>query len=937
MIRYYLAMIALVLASALHAQTTPATPIAVRGVVTDSSGAPLTGVSVTLLRAADSVLTRFGATDTEGRFLLKKVPAGSYVLQASYLGYANAYRPVTVAAEPVDLGAIALQPSSALLGGVDIQAEHSPLRIRRDTIEYNAGAFQTQPGAVVEDLLKKLPGVEVQPDGSIRAHGKEVRQVTVDGKEFFGNDPQIATKNLPADAVDKVQVFDKKSDQAEFSGVDDGRRQRTINLELKEDKKQGVFGNAGAGYGTDNRYEGRFNVNRFNKNTQFSGIGNINNTNQRGFSFNDYMNFMGGIQNFFGGGGGGMRSVRVQFDSEDDMPPVGMGPAEGYNNIGAGGLNFNHEFNPDVKLNASYFYNRIDSEVDRFTQRQNLFGENSFNQDQTDLRDNLQNQHRLNATLRWSLDSSQNFILRAGAGIQDGRVNSLQDSRSATLAGLLQNTGERRYQSERGAHQFNSSLVYRRRLARPGRSLVAELSGSLRDNQRDADLFALNQYFGADTAAIDRDTVNQRQDQGDNQANYAASVSFTEPLGKRRYLEAHVAVQNYRNTLAKDFYDIRYDPNRRESLNNLLSDQFRQDFLYSRAGLNYRLNRKDYNITVGAAYQLSQLNGESRRADTPFRRDFHNVLPSFRLNYNFSSSHNLSFDYETSVREPNLEQLQPVVDNSDPLNLYQGNPNLRPEYQHNFNLHYVRFDQFTSSSLFANVFATYSAHPIVNARVVDTLFRQIMQPVNVDYGLTINGFGGYSMPLKPLRSRVRLETGLRFNRGLNFVNEQENTTDRLTASVDLSLENRDKEVWDLTVGARLEHNQSWFSAGAALNQTYLNQVYYGDLTVNLGKYWAVSGGMDYRIFGGEAFAERRELPIGRASVTRYLLKDRRGQLKLSVFDLLNRNAGIRRSSDLNLIEEVRIPTLARYALLSFTYQLSDFGGPNVTVDIRGGR
>ncbi|HPI09019.1 MAG TPA: TonB-dependent receptor, partial [Saprospiraceae bacterium] len=386
--------------------------VTVEGAVADSSGIGLPSASVVLLQQKDSVMHAFGLSGPEGRFAVKRVAPGDYILQITYLGYQTYAQRVSVPADQpkFSLEKILLAPSNTLLNAVDITAQQAPISIRKDTIEYNAGAFQTQPGSVVEDLLRKLPGVEVQQDGTIKAQGETVQNVLVEGKEFFGNDPKIATKNLPADAVDKVQVFDKKSDMAEFTGIEDGRDQKTINLKLKADKKQGHFGNVSAGYGTENRYQGKFNLNRFSKKMQFSAIGAANNTNEQAFSFEDYINVMGGLSNFMTGGGSGR--VRIEINEDSGIPLPGS-TSRGFTDTQAGGLNLNYEFSQKTELNGNYFFNRIENDLDRLATRQNLLGFGNYDSRDQELRNSENMNHRLNLTLRHKIDSFQNIIARA--------------------------------------------------------------------------------------------------------------------------------------------------------------------------------------------------------------------------------------------------------------------------------------------------------------------------------------------------------------------------------------------------------------------------------------------------------------------------------------------------------------------------------------------
>lgn len=287
----------------------------IKGTVTDSSRAAMPSATVMLMSAKDSSLVNFTVTDAQGGFELRNVSRGDYRVQITFVGFAPFSKSVLASdfvSPVVSVGELQLQPATKQLDEVLVMGEKAPVTVKRDTIEFNAGSFKTQANANVEDLLKKMPGIQVETDGSIRAQGEQVQRVMVDGREFFGRDPKLATRNLPADAVDKVQVFDKKSDQAVFTGIDDGQREKTINLELKEEKRNGAFGTLTAGGGTDSRWQGRASINKFGKGSQLSLLGMGNNVNEQGFSIDDYMNFSGGTRQVMGGGG----SVRVQLSGE---------------------------------------------------------------------------------------------------------------------------------------------------------------------------------------------------------------------------------------------------------------------------------------------------------------------------------------------------------------------------------------------------------------------------------------------------------------------------------------------------------------------------------------------------------------------------------------------------------------------------------------------
>ncbi|MDX2247194.1 MAG: TonB-dependent receptor [Bacteroidia bacterium] len=898
----------------------------VSGTVLDTAQAPLMAATVTLLKATDSVLVAFSLSDKTGKFAFKKVKPGDYILQITYIGFRQKSVPVSVKGDTpeINLGTISLEALDVSLGEVTIEGRRTPILINKDTIEYNADAFQTQPNAVVEDLLRKLPGVEVEQDGTIKAQGKEVRKVYVDGKEFFGDDPKIASKNLPADAVDKVQVYDKKSDFAEFTGIDDGQREKTINLALKEDKKKGVFGNVSGGYGTQNRYEGRANVNRFTKKLQFSGLGMLNNTNQQGFGIDDYINFMGGLQNMMSsGGGGGGGSFRISLNATDLGLPINNGPGAGFTTTSAGGLNFNYDFNKKTKLTSNYFYSGIKNEKESSTFRQNFLGENTFDsQENTDQISRNQN-HRVNMTLRHEIDSFKNIIFRSNFGFNDAGFDIASDSRVYNPLGLVQNSNDRTNASEGNNISFRNSFTYRQRFAKKGRAIVASANVGIQDDEKEAWIESLNRYWEVDSTFSD--SLSQEQIQRSDQLDYSARLTYTEPLGKGKFLAFNLSHQNYGNKLIRDVFDIRPNDIPQQILNTDLSNHYQRGYFYERAGVDFQYNRKKFNFTTGVNFQQSRLRGEILTNGTTIRQNFLNILPVVRANYDFTTSTNLGFDYETSVQEPSLEQLQPIADNSNPLSIVVGNPNLRPEYSHQMNLRFNSYSAFTFTSLFANLEATYTQNKITHSRSIDSLFRQVTMPVNVARDLRLSGSVSFGTPIKPLKSRINLDLRTLYNRGILFVNSQENNVDRLINSAGLSIENRNKEVVDIVLGVDYDHNLTRYSESSDLNQAFANQRYYADFSLNFAKTWAVRTGMDYAVYAGTAFNEETRIPLWRASVSKYVLKNRRGEIKLSAFDMLNQNLGFSRTSELNYIEEVQTLTLSRYFLLSFTYNLSKFG------------
>lgn len=910
-----------------------------KGVVVDSSALPLVSATVVLMNASDSILVGFTMTDGKGTFELKNQPAGSFLLQLSYIGYATKYKQVTLEEERVvDIGTIKMEEQQQLLEQVEVKADRIPLRLKSDTLEYDAGAFQVQPTDVVEDLLKKLPGVEVDRDGTIRAQGEEVQRVMVDGKEFFGNDPKIASKNLPADAVDKVQVYNKKSDQSEFSGIDDGQREKTINLELKEDKKKGYFGNTDIGAGTDGRYAGKASINRFSPEQQLSFIGMANNTNEQGFSINDYLNFMGGLQAMMSGGGGAMR---LELDSDQmGLPMNAFGGNNGFTTTWAGGLNFNNEFGKKTELNGSYFFNRMNNDIDRTLKRDNFLADKTFTTLQNSLQESLNMNHRFNFTLDHKLNDKQSLKLRSNFTYNESDFESFSNVQNLTDS-ALENTSDQFNTYGGNNVGVNSSLLYRRKFDKKGRTFSTTFNFSLKEDDKEGDLETLTNYYEKGDVLLRQDTILQDNVQQNNQNGYGLRVSYTEPIGKRKYLEFNYLHQKNTDKIDREVYDREGPTDADRVFNDHLSNRYNSGYTYNRGGLNFRWNKKKSNLTSGLSLQQSSLDGDLISNGLNINKSFTNLLPSMRWSYEFSMSQRLSIDYDTEVGAPSITQLQPIVDNSNPFDIYVGNPDLRPEYNHRVALRFMSFSQATLTNFFMNFNLRYTTDKISESQTIDDLFVRTSQPINVVEDLTLRGMVSFGTLLRFMKARINLDLNGVYNQGISLINTVENQTNRLVSSANISLENRFKEKFDLAIGADISYNQTTYSIKADLNQDYINQTYYLDFTLNLPKGFNFETSMDYSIYSGLSDGFNEEIPIWNAAISKYILKDKRGQIRLSAVDLLNQNTGINRRAELNYVIDERIRSLGRYVMLSFHYSLKGFGNVNgpggIRVETRGRR
>jgi hypothetical protein len=889
--------------------------LTIKGVVSDSAAKPLDFATVMLLNPQDSSLLGFDRTNEAGVFELKNLAPANYLLKITYVGHNPFTKSIDNQAVGVlDLGNIQMKAVSKELAEIVIEGEKAPVTFKRDTIEFNAGSFKTKPNAAVEDLLKKLPGVQVERDGSVKVQGQQVQRVMVDGKDFFGRDPKIATQNLPADAVDKVQVFDRKSDQAVFSGIDDGQREKTINLELKEKHKKGAFGNFMAGLGSNERFESKMNLNRFTQKSQISLIGMGNNVNQQGFSIDEYINFTGGLQRAMGGGG----AFRLQIDGDNQN---GMPLNFGGNNFGlmrtlAGGLNFNHQFSKKTEINGSYFYNQLNNNLERELTRQNFLPNGTFNFNQNNLQNTQNDNHRLNLTLEHKIDSVNSIRFTTAVNYNQTRQNIDSENQTLNSNNVIENEGERNTQALGTGFNMNSSLLYRHKFKKKGRTFSTNFNFILSENDNDGALQAVNRYFGNNTITQNFNQTNTQIN--DNQA-LSLNVSYTEPIAKRMYLEANYNFRKNLNQVNREVFDIE---NENPIFNPLLSNKFNSDYTFHRPGMNFRINRKKYNFATGLSFQNTRLVGNLLSLNAKIDRSFSNILPNIRFNYDFSNSKHLNINYETSVREPSVNQLQPVVNNADPLNIYIGNPNLRPEYQQQLLVNFMTFDAISNISFFANLNAVYSSNSIVESLNIDEQFVRTTTPVNVANNSYLNGNLSFGFPIKKLKSRINIGSNANLSRGINLLNNLSSFFYQQGISGNARYEFRPNDNFDFSLSADLRRQNTIYQFSEARNQSFLNQTYTAETNLTLPWKMQFNSLFDFLIFKSQSNPFTQKIPLWNISWSKFFLKGQAGELKLSVVNILNRNVGATQNASLNFVEQERIRSLGRYFMVSFTYALN---------------
>lgn len=910
--------------------------INIRGTLKDSANSPLPSATVLLLNAKDSALVNFAASGHDGSFEIVNVRKQNYLLKITYVGYKPhmlALDLVTVGRD-FDVGAISLQPEVNQLDELMITAARDPVTIKKDTIEFNAESFKTPENAAVEELLKRLPGVEVDNDGTIRAQGEQVRRVTVDGKSFFGTDPKIATKNLPADAIAKVQVYDKKSDQAVFTGIDDGQREKTINLELKEEKRKGAFGNVTAGVGDQERFQARANINRFQKHKQISFLGLANNINQQGFGMDEYLNFTAGSQRMLGGRGGTFR-IELNGDDQNGVPIAFGNGSRGLLSTYAGGVNFNRTIKKNTEFNSSYFYNQLRGDVETGLDRINYLpggDEHHMNENSRQLSTN--HNHRLNAEVDHKIDSLNSLKLTTSLSLNTTSLEEVSATTLRNIDGLL-NESSRRIFSSGNNNSVNNNLLWRHRFGKKGRTISTNVLFALAENSRSGKLNALVDKTDEDNS----NEIVQTNRQTVENMLYGSTISYTEPLGNRKYLELNYTFRENRNDVSRHVFDVLGNETH---FNNQLSVQYSSAFQYHRGGINFRLNKSNYTLTTGASFQQTRLKGLLELQQVRIQKGYQNILPVLRFDYDFSTTRRISVHYETSVQEPTIQQLQPVVDNGDPLNLYVGNPALRPAYSQNVRLNFSTFNPGS----FVSVFGFLDARHTDNAITISQSFTKdgvrVSQPVNVRENKSLSGNIAFGMPVNAIKSRFNLSATAEGQQGILVVNDVETETKQSSVGSRLRWDFRLQEVFDFALHINISRQSVAYDSDREGDQVFFNNTYTAEGGINFLKRLRFNSQFELLVYNNTTSRFRQEVPLWNASISVFMLKARSGELRLGVTNLLDRNVGYSQTATLNYFDQRQTNNLGRYFMVSFVYALNKQlnplgmrpGGPNMIRIIR---
>ena len=792
--------------------------ITINGMVIDSVlKKPLNSATISLANAKDSSLLSFTRSEEDGYFEVKNVKAGKYLLSISYIGYEHLWLSLTVGANAkVDLGNIYLMDASKMTT-VTVTARRPPVVINNDTVEFNSENFKTVPNAVVEDLLKKMPGIEVDKSGAITVNGKTVTKVFVNGKEMFTGDPKMATKNLAADAIDKIQVYDRKSDQAMFTGIDDGSEETAINLKMKKDRNNSTFGKLSAGGGTPERFDASGNVNRFNNDMQLSVIGAANNTNRQGFSNGDISSFSGA-----GGGGRGGGGVTISFNGGGGGTDNN---AQGIATTLSTGVNYSNVFNDKkTDFNANLAVSDVERNNNSKSFTQNLTPGNSFNRSSVSNITTDNQQQKFGSVIDHKVSESFSFKFTPNITRQHNTSLRIDTTITSLTDGTITNEATTNSTSATDALNASSNLLLRKKFAKKGRTISSTITNSYNESTSNGTQFTEQLFYAAGNVINDSilDQVNIRK--GSTTA-YSANVVYTEPITKKSLLEFNAYLNKSIGSSRREVRD-----NNTGILNTELSNEFNSDYTYTGGGINFRANQKKFNFSTGFSLQNTNLKGENVSKNTKLSQDFQDILPTATFQYNFSQTKNFNINYRTSTQQPSITQLQPVLDQSNINYQSIGNPDLKRSYVHNLNLRYFASKILAQKNFFATLNASTTNNSIVNKDSV--LPSRVIRstPVNVNGAYRINGGLNYGFGIKKIYSRFNFGINGGFNNNISYANGLLNTIVTKSVGPSFSYTFQLEEVIDIDLSTRYSFSKTNNAINAGLNTNFLTKVFSADVT-----------------------------------------------------------------------------------------------------------
>lgn len=889
----------------------------VSGKVVDKEGEPLMGATVRVT-TKDLVYVTGASTGLDGSFTFSVSKDKSYIVKIIYIGYKDLEKHIEATESSLEMGQIKLQENAQKLAEIEVVTVQTRGEQKGDTTAFNAGAFKTNPDATAEDLIKKMPGVTSDGSG-VKVNGEAVQKILVDGKPFFGDDPNAALKNLPADIIDKVEIFDKMSDQSQFTGFNDGEQSKTINIVTKKGKNIGQFGRIYGGYGTDDRYNAGATLNSFNSTRRVSLLLLSNNINQQNFSVSDITGAVGsaGGNNRGGGRQGGNSSLLTS-------------PQNGNTTTQSAGLNYTDEWGKKIKVSGSYFYNYGDNR-NHSDIRRNYFTDDGLTYTQANDDRSINQNHRANFRFEYNIDSVNKLTLTPSFNFQNNEARSVLQATNTILDNVFRgSTNTKSYINNLG-YDFGNNALFQHKFEKQGRTISLNVNTQLSERNNNGSYNSRNIYSDTLYSPLDQQFTTYG-----NTKKITGNLSYTEPLSKFsqmqvNYNPSYTLGGSNKSTNDYDFNTALYD-----DFNTPLSNKYTNVYVTQRAGMSYRYTKEKLNFNVGSDAQTSTLMGtQTFPIAFDINQSFRNILPNARLNYKFSKSKNLRIYYRSNTNIPSITQLQNVIDISNPLQIRSGNAALKQTFENNFNFRFGGFNQETSRNAMVFVNANITNNYISNATYIlksDTMIQgyqartgsQLTKPVNLDGYYNVRGFFVYGFPVKFLKSNVNFNGGLVYAHTPSIINNLLNYSNSYATNAGAFIGSNISEKLDFSIGytgnytivknsVQKQSDNNFFSHAATFK---INWIFLKSFVLNTD--------VSHTLYNGLTQSFNQQYLLWNAYIGYKFLKDKSLEAKVSVFDLLNQNRSIGRTVTGSYTEDYNTVVLKRYAMFTLTYTLKNF-------------
>ncbi len=891
-----------------------------------------------LIRLPDSVKTAT-TTDKDGGFRFAPVKAGQYSVQVNFIGHKRLAKAVQVQNGPVQLGQLLLEEASTTMKEVEVVGQ-IPLGTQKgDTTVFNAAAFKVADDASAEDLVTKLPGVTVV-DGKIQTQGEEVRQVLVDGKRFFGEDANTALRNLPAEVIENIEIFDKKSDQAEFSGFDDGNRAKTINVVTKKNRRKGQFGKVSVGVGpdekqligSDSKYMAGASVNIFNGDRRFTVTGISNNINMQDFSVGEAPG--GGMRGRRGGGGGG-----------------NGGGTNGISNTKNFGLNYNDIWGKKIEVNGNYNYSNVFNENDRSQFRDYFRSKWNNQQTSSNSFNNSRNEsHQFNFRLEYNINEKNRLLISPRLSVQNGRSFSNTEGWSIYDGNPddeiyevveLNRTNIDRNTSDSYNYNFSNNINFSHRFAKPGRTFSAGLNTSTSVSDASTLRVTNIENFIEPDKNVD---LNQLIKTDRDNFSWRGNVALAERVGEKARLQAEYSISNRFDNSDRLAYDWTGTGANEEqvydNLNVRLSNSSESEYLTQQAKTSYQYNSEKLRFQLETQYQMANLQNQ-REYPSGYQTDqtFHNVLPFAQLEYKFSRTKNLQFDFRTSTDAPSINQLQEVVDNTSPLRFSTGNADLVQAYQNSVNLRYRSFNTETNRVVTFFVTANKTDNYITNSTTEENLEQEpllagmeilpgarLIKPVNLNGNWSARSFFSYGQPLGFIKSNVNLTGSVGYNRTPGLFNNAQFFTNTTNYRLGASLSSNISQNVDFSLSTSSSYNVVTSTRQETQNNNFFNQSTQLRASLRFWKGLVYRTELSHQLNSGLSSGFNTNYTLLNMSMSKKVLKNQRGEVSFSVNDLLKQNVSIQRTISDSYVQDTRSEVLQRFFMLTFSYNIRNFPG-----------